>query len=82
VRRYVKGSAQPGLNLGDVETFLVPVPAPDEQRAVTAILSSASAQIEGEKRQLEKLRFLRLGLTEDLLTGRVRLIPLLEGGVT
>src|SRR5260370_37813774 len=62
VRRYVKGSAQPGLNLGDVETFLVPVPAPDEQMAVTAILSSASAQIEGEIHQLEKLRLVRLGL--------------------
>lgn len=81
VRRYVKGSAQPGLNLGDVDVFLVPVPPLSEQQTITAVLLSASEQIEAEMRQLEKLRLLKQGLSEDLLTGRVRVTKLLEGNV-
>jgi type I restriction enzyme, S subunit len=78
VRRHVKGSAQPGLNLGDIEVFFVPVPPMAEQEAITGIIESAASRSEREGRQLEKLRLLKRGLSEDLLTGKVRVTTLLK----
>ena len=43
---YVKGAAQPGLNCGDVEKFLLPLPgSKHEQRAIAAALSNMDAEI-------------------------------------
>lgn len=72
VRRYVKGSAQPGLNLQDVEMFWTPVPNTDEQRVVADILDNHVANEISASSELKKLRQLKSGLMTDLLTGRVR----------
>lgn len=62
-------------NLGGM---LVPVPSIDEQREIARILDSADADIEAAESTREKLCQLKAGLTDDLLTGRVRVPAELE----
>ncbi|MHB8585927.1 MAG: restriction endonuclease subunit S [Thermoplasmatota archaeon] len=72
--QYIKGGAQPGLNCGDVEKFLIPLP-PDrqEQRAIAAALSDADALIAALDTMIAKKRAMKQGAMQQLLTGRTRL---------
>jgi type I restriction enzyme S subunit len=72
VRRYVKGSAQPGLNLQDVEAFWIPLPKLDEQRTIADILDKHVKYEIAATKELQKLQQLKCGLMTDLLIGRVR----------
>ena len=72
IRRYIKGSAQPGLNLRDVELLVMPVPDAAEQVAIAQILDSSASQIDATEEGLKKLRSVKAGVMFDLLTGRVR----------
>lgn len=51
----------------------VPTPSPAEQRAVSAVLVDADAEIDGLRRRLAKARAVKTGMMQELLTGRVRL---------
>jgi type I restriction enzyme S subunit len=82
VRRYTKGSAQPGLNLADVEVFRISVPPLSEQQTVMAIASSMAARIQREMRQLRKLRLVKRGLVKDLMTGGNRFTRLMSNGAS
>lgn len=82
VRRYTKGSAQPGLNLADVEVFRISVPPLAEQQTVMAIASSMAARIQREMRQLRKLRLVKRGLVKDLMTGGNRFTRLMANGAS
>ncbi len=75
VRRYTKGSAQPGLNLADVERMLLFVPSPEQQVQVAAVLDESLASIGTARTELAKLGALRSGLADAVLTGRVRTVP-------
>jgi type I restriction enzyme S subunit len=72
VRKYRKGSAQPGLNLQDVEIFQVPVPDVQEQKSISKMLDGQEQTIHSFEQELGKLTKLKSGLMSDLLTGRVR----------
>jgi type I restriction enzyme S subunit len=50
----------------------VPVPAIAEQRRILEVLQVRRGIISGESRKIEKLKLVRQGLMEDLLSGRVR----------
>jgi type I restriction enzyme, S subunit len=59
----------------------VPLAAPiaiDEQRLIGARVAACEERIQLEHRQREKLGTLKSGLMDDLLTGRVRVSPLLD----
>lgn len=58
----------------------VPLPTPkiDEQERMVAEILTAKQRLETEESQLQKLRLLKSALMDDLLTGRVRVTPLLE----
>jgi type I restriction enzyme S subunit len=74
VAGYVKGGAQPGLNCGDVERFLLPMPeSRAEQEAIAEALSDADALIEGLERLIAKKRLIKQGAMQDLLTAKRRL---------
>ena len=47
-------------------------PSPGEQRTIANVLNSHDAQSRGEEEHLAKLRSIKAGLMQDLLTGRVR----------
>jgi type I restriction enzyme S subunit len=70
--RYTKGSAQPGLNLADVERFQVLCPPQPEQERVARSLDQQNDQLSDERTALAKLRAMKQAISDDLLTGRVR----------
>ncbi|UWP97803.1 restriction endonuclease subunit S [Aliiroseovarius crassostreae] len=74
VANYLKGGAQPGLNCGDVEKFLLPIPDKrSEQQAIAEALSDADGLIEGVERLIAKKRLIKQGAMQDLLTAKRRL---------
>ena len=67
-RRYIKGSAQEGLNLDDVQQFLVPLPPLPEQKKIASILTSVDDVIETTQKQIDKLQDLKKATMNELLT--------------
>ena len=72
---YIKGAAQPGLNCGDVEQFILGLPPTlDEQNAIATVLSNIDAEITGLEKKLVKSHQIKHGMMQKLLTGKIRLI--------
>ena len=68
VRKYVKGSAQPGLNLADVERFYVPAAPLPEQRKIARILTTVDNLIEMTETLIAKYQAIKQGMMHDLFT--------------
>jgi len=68
VRRYQKGSAQPGLNLADVEKMRVVIPPTGDQSRIAAVLDTVDEAIGKTEAVIAKLRQVRAGVLHDLLT--------------
>ena len=66
------GSTMVNLNGKILASMLVPIPPPDEQRNCTKRVGVVRNRLASELGELEKLRTLKHGLMDDLLTGRVR----------
>ena len=74
VQNYIKGGAQPGLNCGDLENFIIPLPPTKaEQMAIAEALSDADALIESLEQLIAKKCHLKQGTMQELLTGKKRL---------
>jgi type I restriction enzyme S subunit len=54
-------------------------PPGEEQDQIVCQILAEKIRAEAENDQLKKLHLLKSGLMDDLLTGRVRVTPLLEG---
>jgi len=67
VNRFTKGSAQPGLNLSDVEVMRVSYPPCPEQRQIAEILDTLDEAIRKTEAIIEKLKQAKQGLLHDLL---------------
>ena len=75
VANDVKGGAQPGLNCGDVEKFLVPMPpGTEEQVAIATVLDDMDAEITALEQKRDKTKLIKQGMMQELLTGKTRLI--------
>jgi restriction endonuclease S subunit len=61
-----------------VRHLKVAAPKKPEQLVISRILQGAVERFRCEEKELSKLRLLKAGLMDDLLTGRVRVTPLLE----
>ena len=70
--RFIKGGAQPGLNIRDVEVFNLAKPQLMEQRKIASVLSSADQELNKLLTQLDQLKEQKKGLMQKLLTGEVR----------
>ena len=68
VRKYQKGSAQPGLNLTDVEKMAVVVPPPETQKSIAAALDTADEAIAKTEALIAKQRHVHIGLLHDLFS--------------
>lgn len=66
------------INRTKLSRVLVPVPDASEQQRIILAVESINQRIECEMTGLSKMRAERSGLMDDLLTGRVRVAPLLE----
>jgi len=71
-------SAQKNINLQDLRPMLVAVPGKAEQDAIAARYEAVQRRIDAEAAAARKLRETKSGLMDDLLTGRVRVTPLLD----
>lgn len=78
LNEVMSGSTQKFIGLGTLRALLVLEPAATELVAISSQLLSAAEQISSEMVALDKLRSLKGGLMDDLLTGRVRVTPLLS----
>lgn len=80
--RVARGVDQPNLNTDLLANFHAPVPPLAEQQAIAGRLFALAQQGKEEETALSKLGLVKQGLMEDLLTGRVRVAPLLNESMT
>jgi type I restriction enzyme S subunit len=73
-----QGVTRDRVNLGSLSRFRLSLPALDEQVRSVERFGQVETAIADESRSLEKLRLLKKGLMDDLLTGRVR-VPVPDG---
>ena len=66
------------INRAKLARVSVAVPTLVEQQQVAAIAEAMNQRVNSEARQMAKLVSLKSGLMDDLLTGRVRVTPLLQ----
>ena len=74
----MSGSTQRFIGLGTLRSLLVVEPEVDEIGRVVEAAQLSAARIDSEARCLSKLEITKRGLMDDLLTGRVRVTPLLN----
>ncbi|WP_223590020.1 restriction endonuclease subunit S [Pseudomonas sp. A-R-19] len=67
----------PNITKTDVLAFDIPWPKPYEQREIARRMRTSLDRLEYEADTLKKLRHQKSALMDDLLTGRVRVTPLL-----
>ncbi len=66
------------INSSQLKEFPIPIAGLDEQLKIIDKLKITELRISAEEGNLHKLRTVKSGLMDDLLTGRVRVTPLLE----
>jgi type I restriction enzyme S subunit len=72
-QRVAVGSTTKHVRVEDVEGMKIPVPEIDEQRKIASLLGSYRSYIEASLHYTDKLRNLKQGLMQDLLSGKVRI---------
>jgi len=75
-----ESGAKAGLNLPTVEKLAFCKPGREEQCRIAVVLDKHTETIRRQHHQLTKLRGQKAALMQDLLTGKVRVTPLLEAG--
>lgn len=66
------GNAQKHFNVGALKQMLVPLPPPNEQNQIAAMIEAMMLEARGHEEGLAQLRRIKAALTSDLLTGRKR----------
>jgi type I restriction enzyme S subunit len=66
----VNQTAQPGIYLAEIGKILTPIPPLPEQQKIAAILSSVDEVIEKTQAQINKLKDLKIGMMQELLSPR------------
>lgn len=64
-------TSQPALGIEKVRCVYFPMPHPTEATDIGARIHRVSANVSTERQHLDKLKLLKLGLMQDLLTGKV-----------
>lgn len=72
--RSARGTTSTHMNVGDVEELEIPLPDIEEQRRITSVLNDYREKIENEMQLRDRLKHLKKGLMQDLLTGEVRTV--------
>ena len=73
-KQYNEASGVPSLNARTIEQIVVKVPSSEEQTAIATILSDMDAEITSLEEKLSKIRHIKQGMMQELLTGRIRLV--------
>jgi type I restriction enzyme S subunit len=80
IMRLRVGSGLPNIQKKTLERFLLLLPAPAEQQAIAAVLSSADAEIAALERKLAVLRDQKRFLLNNMVTGTIRLPQFVSSG--
>ena len=75
VKGAIKQAAQPNINAAQYRRFVLPYPQLEEQSRIAEVLVGQDERIQEEEAYLSKLKAIKKGLMQDLLTGRVRIGP-------
>ncbi len=73
VRLISMRSGQPGINGNEYAQFPILTPPISEQTAIASILSDMDSEIAALEARHDKIRLLKQGMMQELLTGRIRL---------
>jgi len=69
----LSGSSQKFVSLGMLRNLPITIPkSKEEQEKIVNILTIQDKKIEAEEKNLDKLKKLKKGLMDDLLSGKVR----------
>ena len=75
IEKILAGSNYPAINGRDVGRLEIPFPPQiQEQQAIAEALSDIDAEIAALERRFAKVRALKQGMMQQLLTGRIRLV--------
>ncbi|AVF36985.1 restriction endonuclease subunit S [Rahnella sikkimica] len=74
IDRLATGMKVFGVSKNNLKTISIPVPPKEEQTAIAAILSDMDKDIQTLQQRLDKIRQLKQGMMQELLTGKTRLI--------
>lgn len=66
-------SGRGGLNLTIIRDVLVPFPEKNEQQAIAQVLSDMDSEITALEQRRDKMKAIKQGMMQALLTGRIRL---------
>lgn len=72
--RSLLNAAPRKINMGEIGKVPIPLPEPDEQKAIAEALDAMDAELVALDSKLKGARQLKQGMMQDLLTGRVRLV--------
>lgn len=72
--RLATGISVYGISKNNVRNVKIKLPSVLEQAAIATVLSDMDAEIEALKARREKTRLVKQGITQELLTGRTRLV--------
>lgn len=79
LNRLATGGNIPGISRTQILNLTLPTPrSANEMSEIGDRICALDSQLVAEQQFLEKLRLQRAGLMDDLLTGRVRVTPLLQ----
>ena len=74
IEQMLVGSNYPAINSYDVRRIKIPLaPTADEQAAIVSVLSDMDDEISALEKRRDKVRAIKEGMMQQLLTGRVRL---------
>ena len=70
----VKAGSHQNLILDDIRKIEILLPTKEEQTHIATILSDMDDEIDALETKLEKYKMLKLGMMQNLLTGKIRLV--------
>lgn len=73
------GSTVQGISINLLKKISIAIPSLAEQQAIASVLSDMDAEIEALEARRDKVRHIKAGMMQELLTGKTRLISSGEG---
>lgn len=68
------GAGQPNISQAIVKSLEISLPELPEQFKIAAVLSDMESEIEKLEQEMNKLNYIKQGMMQELLTGRIRLL--------
>jgi len=78
IGKTLRQGAQPNINASEYGEHLLKLPPAQEQYLISSMYATHVSKIRSERSVMEKAKELKAALMDDLLTGRVRVTPLLD----